>query len=39
MKTRQGNDVIDHLGLVYAEIEIELSGPISLGVICDGNKT
>lgn len=27
-KTRQDNDVIDHIGLVYSEIEIELSRPI-----------
>ena len=27
-KTRQDNDVIDHIGLVYTEIEIELLGHI-----------
>ena len=28
IKTRQDNDVIDHMGLDYAKTEIELSGPI-----------
>ena len=27
-KTRSDNDVIDCIGLIYVEIEIELSGPI-----------
>ena len=27
MKTRQDNNVTDHIGSTYAEIEIELSGP------------
>ena len=27
-KTKHKNDVIDHIGMVYAKIEIELSGPI-----------
>ena len=34
-KTRQDNDVIDHIGLVYTEIEIELLGHIWPGVVCD----
>ena len=33
MKTRQDNNVIDHIGLVYVEIETELSGPIWSSVI------
>lgn len=36
-KTKQDNYVIDCIGLVYAKIEIELSGPFRLGVICDEN--
>ena len=27
----------DRIGLVYIEIEIELLGPIALGVACDEN--
>ena len=27
-KTRQNNDMTDHIDLVYVEIEIELSGSI-----------
>lgn len=37
MKTRQDNDVIDFIGLVYTEIEIKLSRPIWPGVVY--NKT
>ena len=29
MKTRQENNVTNHIGLVFVEIEIELSKPIS----------
>lgn len=36
-KTKQDNDVIDCIGLVYAKIETELSGPFGLGAICDEN--
>ena len=36
-KTIQDNNVTNHIGLVYAETEIELSGPISLGWVCDDN--
>ena len=35
MKTTQDNDVTNHIGLVYAEIETKLLGPIWLGVVCD----
>ena len=28
MKTRQDNDMIDNIGLVYTKIETELSRPI-----------
>ena len=35
MKTLQDNDMIDCIGLVYAEIEAELSGPIWPSVVCD----
>ena len=38
MKTRQDNDVTDHIGLLYAKIESELSGPISPGVVYDENQ-
>lgn len=38
-KTRQDNDRIDHIGLVYAETKIELLRPIKLGAICDENQT
>lgn len=34
-KTKQDNDVTDHIGLVYVEIEVELLGSISLGMVCD----
>lgn len=36
-KAKYDNNVIDHIGLVYAEIEIELSRPIWLGVGYDEN--
>ena len=35
MKTLQDNDMIDCIGLVYAEIEGELSGTIWPSVVCD----
>ena len=38
MKTRQDNDVIDHIGLVYIKIETELSRPIELGAVCDETR-
>ena len=34
-KTRQDNDVIDRIGVVYAENDIELSWPIESGANCD----
>ena len=37
MKTKQNNNVIDSIGLVYAKIEIELSGLIWPGMVCDEN--
>ena len=37
-KTRQDNDVIDCISMVYAETESELSGPIELGVVCYQNQ-
>ena len=37
MKTRH-DDVTDHIGLVYTKTEIELSGPIWLGLVCDENQ-
>ena len=30
--------MIDHIGLVYVENNIELSGPIKLYAICDRNR-
>ena len=39
MKTRQDNNLIDHTGTVYAEIESELSWLIGSGAICDENQT
>ena len=38
-KTRQENDMIDRIGLVYAKFEIELSEPIWTGVVREENKT
>ena len=38
-KTRQDNDVIDHIGITNAEIEIELSRLTKLGAVCNRNKT
>ena len=38
-KTRQDNDVIDHIGMTNAEIKIELSRLIKLGAIFNRNKT
>ena len=37
-KTKQDNDVTDCIGLVYSEIETELSRPIWLGVVYDENQ-
>ena len=33
IKTRQNNDLIDQIGLVYSETKIELSRPIEPGAI------
>lgn len=35
MKTRKDNNVIDRIGTVYAENDIELSWSIGRGVVCD----
>ena len=32
-KTKQDNDLSDHIGAVYAEKYTELSGPTGLGVV------
>lgn len=38
-KSRQDNDVIDNIGLVYFKTETKLSGPIWLGAVCKENQT
>ena len=38
-KTKQNNEVTDHISLVYAEIDIELLGPIWSSTIYDKNWT
>lgn len=38
IKTKHDNDVIDHVGLVYAKIEIKLSKPIWTSVVYDENQ-
>ena len=37
MKTKQDNDMIDHIGAFYVENDIKLLGWIILGAICDEN--
>ena len=37
MKSRQDNNVIDLIGLVYVETKTELSGPIWLSVVYEKN--
>ena len=37
MKTRQNNDGINRISVVYTKTEIELSRPIEPGVICYQN--
>ena len=39
MKSRQDKNMIKNIGLVYAEIETELLGPIWLGTMYDENQT
>ena len=39
MKTKQDNDVTDHIGVVYAENETKLSWLIGSGVICEEDQT
>ena len=36
-KTKNDNDMIDRIGIVYVKNDIELSWPIESGVICDKN--
>ena len=36
-KTKEDNDVSDHIGVVYIKNDIELSWPIRLGVVLDEN--
>ena len=36
-KTRQNNNMINRIALVYAKIEIELSGPIRSTAVSDEN--
>ena len=37
-KTKQDNNMIECLGVVYAETETKLSGPIKRGVVCYQNQ-
>lgn len=37
-KTRQDNNVIDHIGLAYVENNIKLSGLIKSGTVYDETK-
>ena len=37
MKTKQNNDMIDHIDLFYAKTEIELLWLILLGAVCEKN--
>ena len=37
-KTRQNNDVIDCIGVVYAETKTKLLGPIKPGAVCYDNQ-
>lgn len=39
IKTRQDNDMTNQIGLVDVKTEIELSGPIELGVVFYENQT
>ena len=38
METKQDNDMIDCIGVVYAKTETELSGPIKSGAVCYQNQ-
>ena len=38
MKTRQDNDMIDHIILIYIENDTKHSGPIGPGVVYDETK-
>ena len=39
MKTKQDNDVIDRIDVVYVENKTELSWPIGPSTVCDENQT
>ena len=39
IKIRYDNDIIDHISLVYAKMEIELLGPIWSGGVYDESQT
>ena len=39
MKTKQDNDMTDHIVVVYIENDIELSWPIRFGAICVKDQT
>ena len=38
MKTRQDNDLINHIGVVYVESDIELSWSTRRGAVYDENQ-
>ena len=38
MKTRQDNDAIDHIGVIYAKIKTELSYPIEQDAVYHKNR-
>ena len=38
-KTKQDNNVTDHIGLVYTKNNTELLGPIGPGTVYDENNT
>ena len=37
-KTRQDNDVTNHIGLVYTKNDTKLLGPIKLGAVSDKTR-
>ena len=39
IKTKQDNDVTDHIGMPYVESESEVLWLIRLGTVCDKNQT
>ena len=38
MKTKQDNDMTNHISAVYVENDTELSWPIGLGAVCEENQ-